>query len=85
MIITILGKSGSGKSGVFNKAKEKTGLKGLVQYTTRPPRVNEVDGIAYNFIENDEFLKLIEDNELATNTYFTVANGDIWYTVVPEV
>lgn len=79
MILTVLGKSGSGKTRTFKKIKEKTDLKGLVQYTTRPPREGEVDGTSYNFVKNDEFLHLIENNKLATNTSFTVANGELWY------
>lgn len=78
MILTILGKSGTGKTKIFNKVKGLTGLNGLIQYTTRPPREGEVDGVSYNFTENDEFLSLIEENMLATNTSFTVANGELW-------
>lgn len=79
MILTILGKSGSGKTKTLKGIKEKVNLEGLVQYTTRPPREGEVDGVSYNFIKNDEFLHLIENNKLATNTSFTVANGELWY------
>lgn len=79
MIFAILGKSGSGKTKTFISIKEKTGLNGLVQYTTRPPRENEIDGKSYNFIEIDEFLNMIELNKLATNTSFTVVGGNLWY------
>ena len=33
-----------------------------VSHTTRSPRSNEVDGVDYHFITNDEFQKLIKDN-----------------------
>lgn len=79
MIITILGKSGTGKTKIFNKVKNIVGLNGLIQYTTRPPREGEIDGVSYNFIENDDFLYLIEKNLFATNTSFTVANGELWW------
>lgn len=78
MIVTILGKSGTGKTKIFNNVKEKMKLNGLIQYTTRPPREGEVDGVSYNFIDNDEFLDLVENSMLATSTSFTVANGELW-------
>ena len=34
-----------------------------VSHTTRPPRSNEVDGIDYHFVTNEEFEKLIKENK----------------------
>jgi guanylate kinase len=34
-----------------------------VSHTTRKPRVGEVDGINYHFIEKEQFQKMIEENQ----------------------
>jgi len=52
--LVIFGKTNSGKTTIA-KELEKLGLKRVVTYTTRPIRSNEVDGIDYHFINNDEF------------------------------
>ena len=61
MIYLILGHSGSGKSTIRN-ALTSHGIKKIITYTTRPPRVSEVDGIDYNFIEQELFKKMDQDN-----------------------
>ena len=61
MIYLILGHSGSGKSTIRN-ALTSHGIKKIITYTTRPPRVSEVDGIDYNFIDQDLFKKMDQDN-----------------------
>lgn len=61
MIYLILGHSGSGKSTIRN-ALTSHGIKKIITYTTRPPRVSEVDGIDYNFIDQELFKKMDQDN-----------------------
>ncbi len=61
MIYLILGHSGSGKSTIRN-ALTSHGIKKIITYTTRPPRVSEVDGIDYNFIDQELFKKMDGDN-----------------------
>ena len=61
MIYLILGHSGSGKSTIRN-ALTSHGIKKIITYTTRPPRVSEVDGIDYNFINQELFKKMDQDN-----------------------
>lgn len=61
MIYLILGHSGSGKSTIRN-ALTSHGIKKIITYTTRPPRVSEVDGIDYNFIDQELFKKMNQDN-----------------------
>ncbi|MDU2374523.1 MAG: AAA family ATPase [Peptoniphilus harei] len=61
MIYLILGHSGSGKSTIRN-ALTSHGIKKIITYTTRPPRISEVDGMDYNFIEQELFKKMNEDN-----------------------
>lgn len=61
MIYLILGHSGSGKSTIRN-ALTSHGIKKIITYTTRSPRVSEVDGIDYNFIDQELFKKMDQDN-----------------------
>ena len=61
MIYLILGHSGSGKSTIRN-ALTSHGIKKIITYTTRPPRVSEVNGIDYNFIDQELFKKMDQDN-----------------------
>lgn len=61
MIYLILGHSGSGKSTIRN-ALTSHEIKKIITYTTRPPRVSEVDGIDYNFIDQELFKKMDQDN-----------------------
>ena len=61
MIYLILGHSGSGKSTIRN-ALTSHGIKKIITYTTRPPRVSEVDGIDYNFIDQELFKKMDQYN-----------------------
>lgn len=61
MIYLILGHSGSGKS-TIRDALTSHGIKKIITYTTREPRISEVDGIDYNFIDQELFKKMDEDN-----------------------
>ncbi|WP_127717963.1 guanylate kinase [Halobacteriovorax sp. HLS] len=63
-IIVIVAPSGTGKSTLIKKIKDSvTSLVESVSYTTRPIRPGEVDGVAYNFIDKDTFLKMKENGE----------------------
>lgn len=42
----------------------------IISDTTRPPRINEKDGIDYNFISRDQFLKNAEKNKYLEWSYF---------------
>lgn len=59
-MIVLLGKNGSGKTYLASYLKEK-GYNYTPNYTTRPKRVGEVDGIDYIFIDETEFKKLVKD------------------------
>lgn len=57
--LILVGAGGSGKDFFAKKLIEK-GAKKSVSYTTRPIRDNEIDGIDYHFISEEEFKHKIE-------------------------
>ncbi|CDK30557.1 guanylate kinase [Candidatus Babela massiliensis] len=62
-LFVISGPSGSGKTTLSNELVEifqNINLKRVVTYTTKVPRVNEIDGIDYHFLSKEEFIKKIE-------------------------
>ncbi len=65
MIVVLVGESASGKSTVAKiLEQEQPNFSKVVTYTTRPMRDGEVDGIDYNFINNEKF------NELVAQDFF---------------
>lgn len=84
-IVCLIGKSSSGKDTINNLLLQKTNLKQVVSYTTRPPRVNEQNGKDYNFVDEDHMIdaeikeKLIERRDYDTAhgrwTYATIDDG----------
>jgi guanylate kinase len=75
--VLILGKSGAGKDHLL-RGLVKKGLKNIPKYTTRPKRKLERDGIDYHFVSNEQFEKMISNNEIIFSQRFNV-NGEIWY------
>lgn len=75
--IVISGPSGVGKGTICNKLINEINAKYSVSLTTRSPRENEIDGINYYFVSNQEFLKKIDDNELLEYNYY---NGNYYGT-----
>src|SRR3989338_10681267 len=77
-IILISGVNGAGKTTLVNLLlKEKKNLVRAISFTTRKPRVNEVDGKDYFFIEKKHFLKKVENGELLE---YSEVYGDLYGT-----
>ena len=81
--IVLVGKAGSGKDFVRKKL-ESRGYSYAVSYTTRPPRDTEVDGLDYIFLSEEEFKKMIDNNEfyeyVAFNGWYYGTTVDQFYT-----
>lgn len=73
-MIVIVGESASGKSTVEKCLVNQYSYSKIVSYTTREPRVGEIDGEDYHFITPKDFIKMIENNEFAE---YACYNG--WY------
>lgn len=65
LLIVISGPSGVGKDTVLEEMKSR-GLPFhfVITATTREPRPGEVDGIDYFFVSEDEFARMIDEDEL---------------------
>ena len=63
--IVIAAPSGSGKTTIVNKLlnDKSLNLSFSISATSRAPRNNEVDGVNYFFLTNEEFIKKIENKE----------------------
>lgn len=64
-LIVLSGPSGVGKSTVIAELMgQRRNLHFSVSYTTRKPRVGEQNGVNYNFVDRQEFERMIADDEL---------------------
>jgi len=64
LLVVISGPSGAGKGTICERLKEELkDLKVSVSATTRKPREGEVEGASYFFINEEDFIKRINDDE----------------------
>jgi guanylate kinase len=78
-IYAIVGKACAGKDSIVKELSNRTNLSIATSFTTRPMREGEHQGVEYNFIDNDTFMKLKDDNQIVEYTSYTVASGEVWY------
>lgn len=82
-VIVLLGKSGAGKDTLASDLyRNYESLTLCVSTTSRPMRINETQGIHYNFVSSEEFLNKIRNSEMIEyRSYETKFNGvdNIWY------
>ena len=63
-LIILSSPSGAGKTTLVKKLSSLSNFEVSVSYTTRIPRINEINGKDYFFISEDDFKKLIDEGEL---------------------
>lgn len=90
-VILVVGKTGSGKSSLIKKLCERTGIKELCSYTTRPKR-SETD-VDHTFVTVEEYFQAKENGEVVIDTeiagnYYYATIGQLYeadiYTINPE-
>ena len=69
-MLILIGPSASGKTEVAKLLAKKYNITKIVTYTTRAPRVNEVNGVDYNFVSVEEFAKLTQEDFFVETTYY---------------
>jgi guanylate kinase len=81
LLVVLSGPSGAGKDAVLNHMKASGyPAKFITTATTRPQRANEADNIAYRFVSEKEFQKMLKNKELLE--YANVYGN--WYGVPKE-
>ena len=72
LLIVFSGPSGVGKGTVIKELMkdEKLNLVYSISMTTRAPREGEVDGVNYFFVDKEEFMQAIDNNELLEHASF---------------
>lgn len=70
-MLILIGEMARGKSAIA-KQLNKMGLKSVVTYTTRPPRLGETNGVDYHFIDNADFIRKKNKSFFAETTRYTV-------------
>ena len=64
IMVILSSPSGVGKTTLTKKIQQKySSFKISVSHTTRAARSNEVDGVDYYFVDNEEFQKLIKEKK----------------------
>ena len=69
-MIVLVGASASGKTEVAKLLAEKYGIKKMITTTTRPMRINEINGRDYFFLSKEEFLKKQEEGCFVETTFY---------------
>lgn len=76
-LLLVLGRTASGKDSLVNKLCERTGLKQLISYSTRPRRDNE--GETHIFVSEEEYQTMLVNGDVAVDT--NIAGNYYWSTI----
>lgn len=70
-VIALFGKSGAGKDTIQNYlCSGNNNINKIISCTTRPPRENEVDGVDYHFLDEEEFSIKVIAGDMLEHTIF---------------
>jgi len=74
-ILVISAPSGTGKTTIIKELSKKEPLRYSISHTTRPKRVEEIDGLHYHFVTKKEFQELNQGGAFLEVAYI----HDHWY------
>lgn len=80
VLLCVMGRTASGKDALSNKLCERTGLKLITSYTTRPQRVNE--GNTHIFTTKDAYEQAVSDGNIAA---YTEIAGNVYWTTIDQL
>ena len=83
LMIVLSSPSGAGKTTLVKLLSKKNNFFISTSHTTRKPRLNEIDGEDYFFVNNDEFRRLIKNDEFLE--YAKVFNNYYGTTRTPVI
>lgn len=69
-MLILIGPSASGKTEVAKLLASRYNITKIVTYTTRKPRIHEINGVDYHFVSVEEFARLTEQNFFVETTYY---------------
>ena len=70
-VVALFGKSGAGKDTLQNiMIEENNNMHKIISCTTRPPRENEVNGVDYYFMDEEEFSIKVIAGDMLEHTIF---------------
>ncbi len=81
-MLVVIGPSASGKTQIVNQLIKNYHMQKMVTYTTRKMRINEIDGVDYHFISQDDFINKINNNFFLeyvfyNNSYYGTAKNEL--------
>ena len=83
IMIILSSPSGAGKTTLVNLLSKQNNFEISISHTTRQPRNNEVSGKDYYFVSDEEFKRLIKNNEFLE--YAKVFNNYYGTTTAPVI
>ncbi len=83
IMVILSSPSGAGKTTLVNLLSEQDNFKISISHTTRPPRPNETSNKDYYFVSDDEFKRLIKNEEFLE--YAKVFNNFYGTTRTPVI
>lgn len=78
IVFCITGLSGTGKSSICRALNTLKSKRKIIQYTSRPPRDGEEDGVDYHFLTQDDMALKAATGIITCFETYEVANGDTW-------
>jgi guanylate kinase len=76
-LLCVMGRTASGKDSLVNKLCERTGMKQITSYTTRPRRENEAE--THIFVEDSDYDRMYADGIVAAFTQ--IGQYKYWTTI----